>query len=504
MRAKAVVAVALVAGMLFSTTVDAKKIAKKADKEPVMRLTGFDTILYNSGEATIPVYDHCTSDKQKVAEMQQNQIVHLLRKQDKDSDYYKVLVSSESFEDRDCQYVEKSEVLLSGKPLEKYVRAHLKDFQLVYKTKKIHGAYLSKNNLFNDSLSYGTYLQGDKDTKYDMYYMPSKKEVVTSKRVVSYANPTQDGVYLRNKNNKIVGLSDTHSVFKIIGKRDAYYKIKTDDGNKYIKQSYCTVSTEYEKINNIVKDVSLHELQLYPVLSEDKDFIRVLVDDKACYLPSSEAELAYLPTDDCTAVEINKEHTYAVSYIGKDFLRVTEYNESTGASSDLFIDFNRDKDALEIDFEEAEWLLTDANSDIPQHINYPNFKLPKDTPTTPERDAIVVFGLQFLGNPYVYGGTDPYHGIDCSGFQQYILTHFGIKIGRCTADQVTEEYGRQIDIKDIQRGDLIYYTRDGIHPYHVIMYLGDGKCLHASCPSLGICIGTVRTDRILMVKNYID
>ncbi len=101
------------------------------------------------------------------------------------------------------------------------------------------------------------------------------------------------------------------------------------------------------------------------------------------------------------------------------------------------------------------------------------------------RTAIVAYAKQFLGNPYVYGGTSLTNGTDCSGFTQGIYKHFGITTGRTSRDQAAN--GRTIEISAAQPGDLLFYA-SGNYINHVALYIGDGKVIHASNSTTGIII----------------
>lgn len=101
------------------------------------------------------------------------------------------------------------------------------------------------------------------------------------------------------------------------------------------------------------------------------------------------------------------------------------------------------------------------------------------------RTAIVAYAKQFLGNPYVYGGTSLTNGADCSGFTQAIFAHFGITTGRSSRDQAAN--GKEISLSAIQPGDLLFYA-SGSYINHVAIYIGDGKIIHSSNPTTGITI----------------
>ena len=101
------------------------------------------------------------------------------------------------------------------------------------------------------------------------------------------------------------------------------------------------------------------------------------------------------------------------------------------------------------------------------------------------RSALVAYAKQFLGNPYLYGGTSLTEGADCSGFTQGVFAHFGITTGRSSRDQA--EKGREIAISDVQPGDLLFYASGGTIN-HVALYIGGNEVIHASNPTTGITI----------------
>lgn len=88
------------------------------------------------------------------------------------------------------------------------------------------------------------------------------------------------------------------------------------------------------------------------------------------------------------------------------------------------------------------------------------------------------YALQFVGNPYVYGGTSLSNGTDCSGYTQSVYRHFGVNIPRTSGEQAG--FGREIAYGDMEPGDLVCYSG------HVAMYIGGGRIVHASSRKEGI------------------
>ncbi len=110
-----------------------------------------------------------------------------------------------------------------------------------------------------------------------------------------------------------------------------------------------------------------------------------------------------------------------------------------------------------------------------------------------KRKSMIEFAQQFVGNPYVWGGTSLTHGADCSGFVQTIYATYGYSIPRVACDQAV--YGTQIPIESAQPGDLIFYSRNG-YVYHVSMYIGNGQVVQAYSSQRGIITSEIGPNAI--------
>lgn len=102
------------------------------------------------------------------------------------------------------------------------------------------------------------------------------------------------------------------------------------------------------------------------------------------------------------------------------------------------------------------------------------------------RVELCEYAIQFVGNPYVWGGTSLTKGADCSGFVLSIYKNYGIKLPHYSRSQAT--YGTSISYKDAQPGDLLFYGDSKSTISHVAIYIGDGKIVHANDEKTGIII----------------
>ena len=119
------------------------------------------------------------------------------------------------------------------------------------------------------------------------------------------------------------------------------------------------------------------------------------------------------------------------------------------------------------------------------------------------RQAVANLAISLAGRTrYVYGGTNPATGVDCSGFSQYVLRKAaGVSVSRTSSEQSTR--GNTVASADqLQPGDLLFYG-SGRSVSHVAMYIGDGKVVHASSSRTGIIISNYNYRPVIRMANVI-
>ncbi len=206
-------------------------------------------------------------------------------------------------------------------------------------------------------------------------------------------------------------------------------------------------ATEFDKLISTNKSTKLYSVRTYKpcaTVSKDTSFL----------ITGEDSDFYTVSYDDHSALIYKKDADEQI------YVKVASYNDVQESLSKIYADLQKLADSLNLDDSGA---LIDISSEAGSEI--------------------VEYAKQFVGNPYVWGGTSLTDGCDCSGFVQQIYAHYGITLPRCSADQSLT--GTQVSVEELQPGDLLYFYR-GSRIGHVEMYAGNGMVVHAKGSKYGI------------------
>lgn len=273
----------------------------------------------------------------------------------------------------------------------------------------------------------------------------------------------------------IVGKMTKNSGCNIYKINKGWAKIVSGKVKGYVKASYLVKDQQAEelarKIANLRISVNTETLnvrylpstdaRIYDQISEEDEYDiykRDLTKDWLKKYISKHCKKSDLKNIDTKEMYNNLENWMCISidnekaFVSKDFVKVT---------------FNLDR-AVSIN---ESGLTSKTSSDSSDSSNLTN---------------MVSYAMQFLGNPYVWGGTSLTNGTDCSGFVMRIYQHFGYSLPRTSSAQAGAT--KTVSSGDVRPGDLFFYGSGGVS--HVAMYIGNGQIIHASNPRTGIKISS--------------
>lgn len=253
-----------------------------------------------------------------------------------------------------------------------------------------------------------------------------------------------------DSNANIIGKFPSKAAGEILETLDGWYKIKSGPITGY-------VSAEHVATGQEARDIAVQEAQLMAIVNTDRLNVR------------SEPSL-----DSKIWTQISKEERYPVQDQLDGWVEI-ELDAGDSDSSDRAFISTRDNNV------EVRYALNEAIkfSPLEEQANKQSSL----------RSKVVNFGLQFVGNRYVWGGTNPNTGADCSGFVQYVMRNAaGVSLPRTSREQA--KVGRAVKSGGMLPGDLIFYTNKSGTVNHVAMYIGNGQIVHAASRKSGIKIST--------------
>ena len=340
-------------------------------------------------------------------------------------------------------------------------------------------------------------LKGDETTTTDTDVASNEAETVKSAYADVAIAKVQDYVNVRAENNEdseVLGKLYNNSAATVLETTDdGWYKISSGSVTGYVKSEYvvvgddatvksagrrvATVNTETLKVrtsadeNSEVLGLVAGEDDL-TVIDESADgWVGVSTEDGTGYVSSDyvslDTEFTYAESKEEEAARLAKEEAgrkAAAEAAAKEEAKknaASESNKSSKASNE-----SKKSEAVEETADEES-----SSSDSSSEESY-------SAPSGSNGQAVVDYACQFVGNPYVYGGSSLTNGTDCSGFVMSVYAQFGISLPHSSSALRSVGYGVSVD--DMQPGDIICYSG------HVAIYCGGNTIVHASNPSTGI------------------
>ena len=277
-----------------------------------------------------------------------------------------------------------------------------------------------------------------------------------------------------SEDSKIIGKMTNHNACNIISEKNGWSKIQSGNVKGYVMSKYLIAGEKAEKL-------AVKVARLRATVNTQTLNVR--------YLPSTDAHIYDQFSED-------EEYTVEKENLTKKFMQ--QYVKKHCSKRDVK---DVDLDAMYEDVENWAMLSVDDEKvfvskdfitmkyTLKRAVTVKEEEKKQSTGTSSSssgsgRSGIVSYAMQFLGNPYVWGGTSLTNGCDCSGFTQGIYRHFGVYLPRTSAAQAAAL--PSVSSSNVQVGDLFFYGSGGVS--HVAMYIGNGQIIHASNHRDGIKI----------------
>lgn len=336
--------------------------------------------------------------------------------------------------------------------------------------------------------------------------MESTEEEVKSKYEnigISIADPYVNIRKKPGEDSEIIGKLYKGSKCDIIKDKGDWVKIESGNAKGYIKAEYLARGFDAEKLideyGTKVAEVTVETLNVRFEANTDSRI--------ATQIPMGEKLLVLKKKGDWYEVAINDgDEDQITGWVSKDFVKVKiqwkhaitikeeKAEEERKAAAEAALEAQQRalaaEQAEQARQQQTTQRQTQANN-TQRVVQQPKVeeKVQTSVGGSAKGQNIANFALNFVGNPYVWGGTSLTRGCDCSGFAMSVYANFGIGLNRTSRAQAGNGYA--VGMNELQPGDLVFYAANGRSISHVAIYIGGGRVVHASTPRTGIIVSSV-------------
>ncbi len=297
-----------------------------------------------------------------------------------------------------------------------------------------------------------------------------------------------------NTDSEVLGKLYNNSAATVLETTDdGWYKINSGSVTGYVKAEYVVtgdeelarrVSTRYATVTTTtlyVRTEPSTESSILTMLGEGDDFVVVddSMKDTGWVIVTTEEGDGYVSTE---YVNLWTDFVKAESKEEEEARLAKEEAERQAAAAAA----EAAKKKASRSSKSSSGSSTSTSSSAESSSSY-------SAPSGSDGQAVANYACQFIGNPYVYGGSSLTNGTDCSGFVMSVYAAFGIGLPHSSSGQ--RGCGYEVSLSEAQPGDIVCYSG------HVGIYVGNNTIVHASTPSSGIKYSTATYRSVLSVRR---
>jgi len=285
---------------------------------------------------------------------------------------------------------------------------------------------------------------------------------------------------------EIVGKLYDDSVGTFIAEENGWYQISSGTVTGYVKAEYCVTG---EEAVTLAREVGTR----FATVTTQTLFVRMEPTTESSVLamiPVGEDFVVMEETDTWAKITLEEGE----GWVSKEYVEIrtefveAESKEEEEARLEKEAEERRRAQAAALASQQAAQQTTQQNNTSQGNTNY----------TVGEGSelgvAVAEYALQFVGNPYKWGGTSLTNGADCSGFVMSVYANFGVSLPHSSKADRTQGYA--VDgLENAQPGDLICYSG------HVAIYIGNGQIVHEANAKKGIIVSNADYKKILAIRR---
>ena len=315
---------------------------------------------------------------------------------------------------------------------------------------------------------------------------PTEEDVFRN-LVIAQVNHYVNVRSIPSEEGEIIGKLYNNSVGTYISEENGWYQITSGSVTGYVKADYCVTGDDAVEI---AREVG----KRFATVTTQTLFVRKEPSTEAAILsmvPEADELLVLDQVEGWVQVDVEE----GTGWISTDYVELhSEFVQAESKEEEaarLAKEAEERRKAREAAAAASASQSTNSTTTTTTTASATNYSVSSGSA---EGVAVAEYALQFVGNPYVYGGTSLTNGADCSGFVMSVYANFGVSLPHSSASDRSQGYA--VDgLENAQPGDLICYSG------HVALYIGNGKIVHASNKKTGIIVSNVGYRKILAIRR---